>query len=67
MARCDEGPCRAKIADPPNAWNGEGAEVCFVVIAVELIRIDNGTVNIGKPGGEEAPQTRFPKSNQVKV
>ena len=66
MAWYDEGSRCAKTTDTPNARNGEGLEICGVVIAVEPVGIDNGAVNIGKSGGKETPQTRFPKSNQVK-
>ena len=67
MARCNEGPRCAKIADPPNARNGKSVEIRLVVIAVEPVSIDNGTVNIGKSSGEKTPQARFPKSDQVKI
>ena len=65
MARCDERPRRAKIADTPNARNGEGVEIRRIVTAVELVSINNSVFNIGKSSGEEAPQARFPKSDQV--
>ena len=67
MAWCNECPCCAKIADTPNARNGEVLEVCFVVIVVESVSVNNGTSDIRKAGSEEAPQARFSKADQVKV